>query len=117
MEVHALTDMSVKDTQIPLKILISTTGTRFLFNKCAGRYSKKSSNDKTSFVRLVNEDTGAIVAVITLIVLEWIRSQEHVWLLYEDGRYILMFIVKMTLENDILVGQKSLKYQTKNMYL
>ena len=92
MEVHALTDMSVKDTQNPLKItLIPTTGNPFYSASVLVDIQRNSStNDKTSlYYDLVNEDTGAIVASYYFNSFgNKTRSQEHVWLLYaEDGRY------------------------------
>ena len=118
--VHALTDMSVKDTQNPLKInLIATTGNPFYSGSVLVDIQRNSSNDNPSlYYDLVNEDTGAIVASYSFNSFgNQTRSQDHVWLLYaEDEDIILMFIVKVTLGNDILVGQKYLKYQTKNMY-
>ena len=92
MEVHALTDMSVKDTQNPLKItLIPTTGNPFYSASVLVDIQRNSStNDKTSlYYDLVNEDTGAIVASYYFNSFgNQTRSQEHVWLLYaEDGRY------------------------------
>ena len=90
--VHALTDMSVKDTQNPLKInLIATTGNPFYSASVLVDIQRNSStNDKTSlYYDLVNEDTGAIVSSYNFNSFgDQTRSQDHVWLLYaEDGRY------------------------------
>ena len=90
-EVHALTDMSVKDTQNPLKInLIATTGNPFYSGSVLVDIQRNSSNDNPSlYYDLVNEDTGAIVASYSFNSFgNQTRSQDHVWLLYaEDGRY------------------------------
>ncbi len=89
-EVHALTDMSVKDTQNPLKItLIPTTHPVYLSSVLVD-IQRNSSNDNPSlYYDLVNEDTGAIVASYSFNSFgDQTRSQDYVWLLYaEDGRY------------------------------
>ena len=89
--VHALTDMSVKDTQNPLKItLIPTTGNPFYSGSVLVDIQRNSSTDNPSlYYDLVNEDTGAIVASYNFNSFgDQTRSQSHVWLLYaEDGRY------------------------------
>ncbi len=89
--VHALTDMSVKDTQNPLKItLIATTGNPFYSGSVLVDIQRNSSNDNPSlYYDLVNEDTGAIVSSYNFNSFgDQTRSQDHVWLLYaEDGRY------------------------------
>ena len=91
MEVHALTDMSVKDTQNPLKItLIPTTGNPFYSGSVLVDIQRNSSTDNPSlYYDLVNEDTGAIVASYNFNSFgDQTRSKSYVWLLYaEDGRY------------------------------
>ena len=90
-EVHALTDMSVKDTQNPLKItLIATTGNPVYSGSVLVDIKRNSSTDNPSlYYDLVNEDTGAIVSSYNFNSFgDQTRSQSHVWLLYaEDGRY------------------------------
>ena len=90
-EVHALTDMSVKDTQNPLKItLIPTTGNPAYSGSVLVDIQRNSSTDNPSlYYDLVNEDTGAIVASYNFNSFgDQTRSQSHVWLLYaKDGNY------------------------------
>ena len=90
-EVHALTDMSVKDTQNPLKItLIETDGSYTVSTLLVDLQRSSTTNDNTYLdFDLVNEDTGAIVASYYFNSFgDQTRSKSHVWLLYaEDGRY------------------------------
>jgi len=88
MEVHALTDMSVKDTQNPLKINLIDTGEITILLVDLQRNSTTNDNTYLDF-DLVNEDTGAIVSSYNFNSFgDQTRSQSHVWLLYaEDGRY------------------------------
>ena len=88
--VHALTDMSVKDTQNPLKItLIPTTGNLAFLTSVLVDIQRNSSNDNPYlYYDLVNEDTGAIVASHSFNSFgDQTRSQDYVWLHAEDGRY------------------------------
>ena len=88
--VHALTDMSVKDTQNPLKITLIPTTQPYFLSSVLVDIQRNSSNDNPSlYYDLVNEDTGAIVASYSFNSFgDQTRSQDHVWLLYaEDGRY------------------------------
>ena len=90
-EVHALTDMSVKDTQNPLKItLIQTAGGDTVDTLLVDLQRSSTTNDNTYLdFDIVNEDTGAIVSSYNFNSFgDQTRSQSHVWLLYaEDGRY------------------------------
>ena len=62
--VHALTDMSVKDTQNPLKIsLIPTAGGSSAATLLVDLQRNSNTNDSTSlYFDLVNKDTGTIAA-------------------------------------------------------
>ena len=60
-EVHALTDMSVKDTQNPLKINLIETGEVTILLVDLQRSSTTNDNTALDF-DLVNEDTGALAS-------------------------------------------------------
>ena len=64
--VHALTDMSVKDTQNPLKItLIQTDGSYTVSTLLVDLQRSSTTNDNTSLdFDLVNEDTGSLASFI-----------------------------------------------------
>ena len=61
MEVHALTDMSVKDTQNPLKITLIETGEITILLVDLQRSSTTNDNTYLNF-DLVNEDTGELAS-------------------------------------------------------
>lgn len=60
-EVHALTDMSVKDTQNPLKITLTQTGEITILSVDLQRSSTTTDNTYLDF-DLVNEDTGELAS-------------------------------------------------------
>ena len=60
-EVHALTDMSVKDTQNPLKITLIQTGEITILSVDLQRSSTTTDNTYLDF-DLVNEDTGELAS-------------------------------------------------------
>ena len=64
MEVHALTDMSVKDTQNPLKItLIQTDGSYTVDTLLVDLQRSSTTTDNTALdFDIVNEDTGALAS-------------------------------------------------------